>query len=109
MTGVCCFLAADEISGGFPCLLRHSRGLRRRGGPGAPPQRSLEPSTLSHLRDPLQLCALEAGEKEPFVLTSGVRGVPGFAPSHWCLTVTFTVVFTLIPIFQMKKLRPRRG
>ena len=37
----------------------------------------------------MQLCALEAGENEPFVLTSGVQGVPGFVPSHWCLTVTF--------------------
>lgn len=42
-------------------------------GPGALPQGSLEPSALSHLRDPAQLRALEAGENEPFALTSGVQ------------------------------------
>ena len=39
-------------------------------GPGAPLQSSVEPSTLGHLRDPVQLRALEASEKEPFVITS---------------------------------------
>ena len=58
-------------------------------GLGAPPQGSFAPSALSHLQDPGQLRALEAGENEPFVLTSGVQWVPGFAQSHWCLTVTF--------------------
>lgn len=42
-------------------------------GLGAPPQGSLEPSALSHFRDPGQLRALEVGENEPFVLTSGVQ------------------------------------
>ena len=30
--GGCSFLAADEISGGFPCIPSSSDGMRRRGG-----------------------------------------------------------------------------